>query len=239
MRSILALTAALFVLPACESVESGDIDTSGIWAGITVVHDGSGSTRVDAELKTGGGSSNTWLQLTDGDRLEASLNGSTAQRMSGNELLDRFWYVTNFDQAPDDALITVAFQRAEKDSAPESQVRMPLNFALNGPTAGARFTVGTDAIPVTWSNTSGDDFELIADGTCVEHYSKDIGDTGSFEIAATGLVKQGDDPGCEVTIELIRRRGGSVDSAFKGGRIVAEQRRTVKVQVTHPAPVEE
>lgn len=238
MRRFAALAAALFILPACESADSGDIDTGGIWAGVYVSHDGDGTTRVVTELKSGGRLSNTFLELTEGDRLEASLNGGTPQRMSGESLLGRISYDTTFDTAPDDALINVAFLRTEKDDAPESQARMPLNFDLTGPTAGAAFTVGTDAIPVVWSNTSDDDFEIKANGDCITGFDRDIGDTGSFTIPATAFERHGMDPGCEVTIELVRRRGGSVDSAFDGGQVVAEQRRKVRVQITHP-PIEE
>lgn len=236
MYRLLALTAALFVLPACESVDSGDLDTAGIWAGIVVEHDGDGTTKVITDLKSGGRLSNTWLDLTDGDRLDASLNSGDTQKLRGKDLLNRYWYETTFDSAPDDALISVAFSREEKDDAPVSQVRMPLNFDLTAPTASAAFGPG-EAISVAWSNSSEDDFEIRMRGNCIESWSESVGDSGSFRLPAEAIKRRGMDPGCEVTIELERVRGGRVDAAFDGGEIVAKQRRSVTVQVTLP-PVE-
>ena len=233
MNRLLILTAALFALPACESIDSGDLDTSGIWAGMQVRHWGRGTIEVTVDLKSGGQLSNTWLELTDGDRLDASLNGGDTQKLRGNDLLGRHWYETTFDSAPDDALVEVAFTRAEKDDAPSSQVRMPLNFDITGPAANAAFGPGED-IPITWSTTSDDTFEINVSGDCITGWDEPVGDSGSFRLPAAALERHTNDPGCLVTIELERTRGGKVDSAFKGGNIAAVQSRKVDVQVTLP-----
>lgn len=233
MYRLLALAAALLALPACESIDSGDIDTGGIYADILVVHDGDGTVKVTTDLKSGGRLSNTWLALTDGDRLDASLNGGDTQKLRGKELLSRYWYETTFDSAPDDALVTVAFSRDEKDDAPESQVRMPLNFEVTSPSASAAFGPGED-ISIAWSNPSEDDFDVSVRGDCVKTWGESVGDTGRFRLPAAALERKGIDPGCAVTIELERTRGGKVDGAFDGGQILAKQRRKITVQVTLP-----
>ncbi|MGK0359637.1 MAG: hypothetical protein ACI9U2_001943 [Bradymonadia bacterium] len=236
MYRLLVLTAALFTLPACEFLDSGDLDTTGIWAEILVEHDGDGTVKVTTDLTSGGRLSNTWLDLTDGDRLDASLNSGDTQKLRGRDLLNRYWYTTTFDSAPVDALVNVAFSREEKEDAPVSQVRMPLNFNLTAPTANAAF--GPDeAISIAWSNSSEDNFDIRVTGNCIETWSESIGDSGSFRLPADALTRRTMDPGCEVTIALERVRGGRVDAAFDGGEIVAKQRRDVTVQVTRaPAP---
>lgn len=233
LTTLFSLLPLLCVLPACESIESADLDTSGIWADIDVMHDGDGTLAVSAELRSGGRRSNTWLQLTDGDQLHARIDDGDAQRMRGEELLSRFWYNTHFDSAPDDALVTVAFSRVEKDDAPESQVRLPLGFEMTGPRAGQRFGSG-DTIAVTWSNESSDRFKLEATGDCIESFEKTVEDNGRFALSADGFTRRGDDPGCTVAIKASRIRGGRVDSAFKGGEVRAQQVRTVRFELVLP-----
>lgn len=235
--TLLKLSAVLCILPACESIESADLDTSGIWADIDIVHNGDGTLDVQAELKTGQ-RSNTWLQLTDGDQLHARIDEGDEQRMRGEELLSRFWYETTFDSAPDDALVTVAFTRDEKDDAPSSQVRLPLNFELTAPATNERFVPG-DTIAITWSNESSDRFKLKAEGDCVETFEKTVSDNGRFEVAADAFTRRGAEPSCRISLKASRIRGGQVDSGFDGGEMRAQQVRTVNFELVLPTLEEE
>ena len=59
----LGLPLLLLGLVACESVDSTAVTTAGVYADITAMADGSGSTRTTAILKVGGATSNTYLDL--------------------------------------------------------------------------------------------------------------------------------------------------------------------------------
>jgi hypothetical protein len=232
ITTLLKLATVLCVLPACESIESADLDTSGIWADIDVTHNGNGALEVQAELKTGR-RSNTWLQLTDGDQLHAQLGDDTPQRMRGEELLSRFWYAVTFNDVPEDALVTVAFTREEKTDAPLSQVRMPLNFELTSPATNDRYVPG-DVIAITWSNTSSDRFKLKAEGDCVETFEQTVSDNGRFEVPAADFTRRGEAPGCRIKLQASRIRGGQIDSAFDGGEMRGWQVRTVNFDLVLP-----
>ena len=71
------LTALIASLgTACESIESSDIRTSGIYANFEAKSNGEGTTLLTANL-TVGQNSNTYLDLVEGDILQASFEDET------------------------------------------------------------------------------------------------------------------------------------------------------------------
>ena len=223
------LSARLSVFPAplalacTESVESTDVKTSGIYPEIEVVASGSGNSKVTVKLKVGGDDSNTFLDLTGDDTLEATADGETRTLdQSGNS------YSASFAVDAEGTEFTIAFLRGEDDdSAPESTVVMPAPFELTlGATEASR---ADDALEYTWDPAGDDDMEWHLDGDCVQLDSGSTPDDGANELAA-GEIETFDsdkDKSCTVELELTRAQGGNIDPAFtEGGSIVAKHVRS-------------
>jgi hypothetical protein len=76
MRTMIA-AVSLLAFGCTESVESNDVRTSGVYPEIAVTATGNGSSQVRVRLKVGGNNSNTFLDLSGMDRLEATVGDDT------------------------------------------------------------------------------------------------------------------------------------------------------------------
>ena len=77
-KSVAALTVcASFLLHGCSQVDSDAVRTSGMYADMSIEADGSGGSLTRASLKVGGSSSNTFINLTDGDALVTRVGTSS------------------------------------------------------------------------------------------------------------------------------------------------------------------
>jgi hypothetical protein len=219
------LPVALLALACTESVESTDVKTTGIYPEIEVVATGNGDSKVTVKLKVGGDDSNTFLDLTGDDTLEATADGETKTLdQSGNS------YSASFGVDAEGTEFTIAFLRGEdEDSAPESTVIMPAPFELTlGATEASR---SDDALEYTWDPPAdGGDMEWQLDGECVRlGLDGSTPDDGANELAA-GKIETSDsdkEESCTVELELTRAQGGDIDAAFtEGGSIVAKHVRS-------------
>lgn len=226
----------LGLLACAESVDSGDVKTSGMYANILATRGDDGKTLVEAALRVGGENSNTYVNLTGEDKLVATL-GETEQDMveAGFTEDNWVWYQANFEASNTATAVNVAFKRAEGDeSALENKVTLPAPFALTAPDANASFSRETDTITVTWDESGSDDTMILrAKGDCINTYEKALsGDPGTYAINA-GDLKTNDadaDKTCKVTLELVRRAAGSIDPAFgEGGLFYGRQLRTLEI----------
>jgi hypothetical protein len=213
---------ALLALACTESVESTDIKTTGIYPEIEVVATGNGRSKVTVKLKVGGDDSNTFLDLTGGDTLEATADGETKTLdQSGNS------YSATFDVDAEGTEFTIAFLREDDESAPESTVVMPAPFDLTlGASEASR---ADDALEYTWEPSGEGDMDWHLNGDCVQLDSGSTPDDGANELSA-GEIETFDsdkDKSCTVELELTRAQGGDIDSAFtEGGSIVAKHVRS-------------
>lgn len=225
MRSrVLGVLGLVFLALGCtESVESTDIRTTGIYPEITVEAEGNGSSTVTVRLKVGGSNSNTFLDLTGGDTLEATVEGETKRlRETSDET-----YSATFPVDAEGTEFLVAFLRTEEDeSAPASVVRLPAPFELEvAPREASR---ATDDVELTWDPPGNGDIDWQISGECIKREWDAIPDDGSHTITADSIETFESDKAdsCTVTVLLERSRRGSVDEAFtEGGRVVAIQRR--------------
>lgn len=229
--------AALFLLAAavtgCSSIESGDLETSGINAAIEVRPRADGSaTDVSASLTAG---ALTFVDLDGEDKLVAS-SGAVSADMEESNLLGAVNYaaVLNGINAPGD-IVTVAFVRGEgKDPAPASTVRLPEQVTMTSPEASAAFSRAEDDITVTLeSPTSEDPVRLSWSGECVQEGGLDLpADQTSATINKGTILKReqadANDPDsrpvpdtCTISIRASRRVTGTLDTAWGGGTITS------------------
>ena len=236
MRSLFVAgcTVAGLWLLACTNTESENIKTSGIHADIDVTATGTGQTEVSTWLRVGA-SSNTFLDLSDGDELIAS-KGTESKKMTRREVFGSVTYNATFDADAAETEFKVAFERENDVSAPNSHGTLPAAFSLTAPAAAASFARATDTITITWDPSGASDrMHVAANGTCIQAYDVDLdGDPGTATINPSAFKEPTDaeqqGKTCDVTIELRRTRPGTVDSAYgEGGDFISRQVRSRKI----------
>jgi hypothetical protein len=210
---------ALGAVGCTETVESTDIRTSGIYPEITVQANGSGSSTVTVKLKVGGSDSNTFLELTGDDTLEATVGDET-------KTLDEtgsYTYRASFNEDAEGTEFIIGFIRGDgDDSAPASTVVMPAPFDLTlGATEASR---ADDDLEYTWDPAGSGDMDWELEGDCIQRDDGSTPDDGSNRIAAGSIetFESDAEETCTVALNLVREQGGNIDDAFtEGGRIVA------------------
>lgn len=234
--NLLPLSLLSGLLIGCESVDSDSVLTSGVYAQMTVEAEGNGKSDVTVFLKVGGGLSNSFLDLVDGDELTASADGEdvTLEKVSFSNMRSYEGTLNTDNEGTD---FTIAFSRELDDGAPNSKVSMPAPFDITGPTEGTSFSRSQDDIPLEWSDAgTSDGMSWGVEGDCVLPNSGDIlSDPGSFSISAGEIESDPSEEGesCEATITIVRNRYGDIDEAYgEGGLINAIQIREVTLTLT-------
>lgn len=224
---------ALGALSGCEDVGSGDVLTSGMWADVTFVADGTGTSQAATALRVGGVLSNTYVELEGDDALTATLLDETLP-MVEEQLGEIHRYVASFDTAPVGETLVVAFVRTVDDGAPSSVAELPPAFELEAP-AVTTFARNTDDLVLTWSPASSETMRVEISGDCVFPYVEDLADAGTFILPA-GTLDPLDDAApasCSLDIVVSRRLPGTIDPAFgQGGTSFGIQVRQTEVGST-------
>jgi hypothetical protein len=154
---ILALTALVALLPACDGPKSsstsgpdgGPVPTSSINIFLTVESDDSRITVVKANLNDGhalGGS----FRLDGGDYLNACIGG-VCRIMADNDSVLTPDYIARFDYQPSVDHV-VSFTRREGRNAPDTRVALPQSFSIVTPANRQQVTDG-ETVVVEWSPT--------------------------------------------------------------------------------------
>ncbi len=228
--SVLALVA---VTTACESIESGDLETSGINATISAtVRDDGSATDVLASLSAG---ALTSVDLDGEDKLSASADDVSVDLEESN-LLGVFAYAGVLEGVSGPGTeVTVSLARsADKTPAPSSTVRLPVPVSLTAPAASAAFSRENDDIVVDIdSAASDDDMRLSWSGECVKNDGLDVPAGQASVTINKGTITKRDqvdanDPdsepvpdSCTVTLRIERVIEGVLDPAWGGGRITS------------------
>lgn len=226
------LVLALALVGCTEDVESTDVKTSGIYPEFTVTATGNGRSQVEARLKVGGNNSNTFLDLTGGDTLEVTADGTTKTLDGSNG----HRYIATFDVDDGGTEFIFAFLRDDDDSAPMSVVELPEPFDLEVTSDDVVRT--EDDVTFTWDPPGDGDINVHVDGSCLFFEDQDTPDDGDHSVPPEDLEGPGDDDGdeCTGTVELTRQQGGEIDSAFtEGGEIRARQVRSGTFRSLPPA----
>ena len=147
--AIIALLAIAFA--GCSQTSSENVTTQGIFADIRVIAEGNGATVVKVQLQVGnGGINRTQLILAPGDTLTATANGIQKTMVRDTSLIGEVEYWASFPFADADTLYTVAFNRANGMSAPNSNVTLPDGFVVMTPVNATVFKTG-EVIGVSWA----------------------------------------------------------------------------------------
>lgn len=227
----LVALVALSASACTENVDSTDVKTSGVYAEMSVLAQGNGSSEVSAGLKVGGSNSNTYLEMKGPDSLSATVGTSTKTlSKSGN------FYKTTFPVDAADTSFVVAFNRGPDDeSAPNSTVTLPAPFTIAGIATGASISRAA-GFTATWqAETPADPMRWTLDGDCMFSANKSISDTGTVTIVAADFsMHSGEEQTtCAATFCVDRTRTGTIDSAFgEGGSIDSSQHRCVAFSST-------
>lgn len=233
MTRILILSLPLTGLLACESVESSDLKTSGMYAQLTARADGSGSTRAEAVLKVGGSTSNTFVKLTAGDELMVSAGGAE-QAMSEQNIGDVYSYTSDFDFDEEGTAFTFSLERAEDESAPESVATLPAPLEITAPVADEVVSRSEDDLVITWSGSGeADDLEVTVSGDCFVGYWKAVDDGGTHTIDKGTIesFESQDDESCDAEVAVWRKQTGTLDPAYGEGQVLGVQVRAVTIRM--------
>lgn len=204
-------SAALFGCSK-EVTSSANIKTAGIAALIDVTAESDSLSTVYAELRVGGSSSNTYVDLADGDVLNATDGTSTKEMLAEGD-----GYAAEFPTAALDTRFAVTFERADGDNATENSGTMPAPFKI-GALPDTKPSRANDDFTITWDTVdTSSDMVAELNGTCIFSETVDVvGDEGMVLIPKGSLDSTGGDmpKECEITVTLKRSRKGQADPAF-------------------------
>ena len=233
---------SLFILcfvaaSGCSSTSSENVTTQGISADIDIFANGAGRTVISVDLHVGDrGLGGTSLQLGPNDSLIATANGVQQALIEDSSIFGEFSYFTTFNFDDGNTVFTVALDRTNGTSAPNSNVILPEGFAISSPTIIDVFGAGA-AIPIIWS-PSGTSIapEVFVTLSCRllsgltttnSRRITNLGiDSGATSVNVASVMPFGTlDTSvlCDGTVELSRWRSGNLDPNYgEGGQIDAE-----------------
>lgn len=228
-------------MTACTatSTESGGLATSTLRPAFTVNLLPGGQTNVIAQLYSG----ITAIQLSAGDALVAVRGGIRQTLAYGGSLQSGAYYGGTVGIAATGDEVTISFERTSGQSAPNSSVRVPLDFTLEAPTLGTPARAGGNVL-VRWSVSGTNDAMQVTlvprsctnGGAGLASTQNLPGDTGQALVDVPVTVIPPDLPGdgaCIVDLTLARIRIGTTDPAYlPGGTIEARHSATVGISVT-------
>lgn len=194
-----------------ETTSSSNIKTGGIAALIDVYGDTPSTATVHVELRVGGSSSNTYVDLEGQDKLIATAGDGEPQTLKA---VDPGIYEAIFTGVEEDIEFTVVLDRPDDVSAGNNSGTMPAPFDLDDPTDD--LSRADDELIVSWSPESSDSMNLEIDGDCIFDFDKDVPDNGSYTVKP-GAIRStgGDEPeACRLDLTAVRTREGSADSKF-------------------------
>ncbi len=230
---VLSLVVALFQTGCFVDVDSDDVRTSGYFADYAAYAYGDGDTLVQARLRVGGGSSNTFAELDGDDRLLASKNRDIqimAKRRSGAGAP-----YEAVMQGDEEGAMRIAFERGDQDlDASDSEVILPPPFSLRLVGFQERDEVPRDSdVTVEWENNDSGQIGWEIDGICIRDRTGVTSDTGSHTFLSReiqSLSSEEENDSCEVSLRFTRTNEGYVDPAFReGGTFQAVQSRTIRI----------
>jgi hypothetical protein len=229
---LLALPGLLLALVGCETVDSTAVTTAGVYANISAMADGTGTTRTTAVLKVGGATSNTYLDLIDADTLEAT-SGEETQTLSKVSIGDYREYIADWDGDAVDTEFEVSFLRDVDEGAPSTVVSLPEKFDIVTPSAEVTFSRSEDDILVDWDVTADEPMRVDISGDCfyVDAVDVDVDDgTAGFAAGSLEAYEEQEDETCQATISVWRTRLGDLDPSYgEGGVADGVQVRSITV----------
>jgi hypothetical protein len=164
-------------------------------------------------------------------------------------------YVADLPYAAETAY-TISLARTAGPSAPNSVVALPVPFAILAPAPDLRVTDG-DSVTVQWGPAGADDIVDVLSETRCKHENRSLFipvlltsvrlwrlaenvDSGAVLADVDTILDSGwslfswDDPivRCDIVIEVVHKRVGTIDPAFGGGSMVGLVSRKVELEYT-------
>lgn len=218
----------IFLLSACNGTsDSQDIRTSGLHATIDITASEDNRSEVSVRLRVGDRHSDTYLNLTNGDRLQATLNNSITEDI---DIKDGSRYRGSFNSAGaglENALYQVSFIRPNDTDAPNSTVIMPPSISGFSVNPSGSFSRGSDLLTLTWSSTSQEfQVPIIFSGNCINNTTLyGLSSTGIYAVNPSVLSSSSTpEQTCEITITAKISNSGSVDLAYEEGGVITATR---------------
>lgn len=223
-----------------ETTESKNVSTEAIWADFKLSSNGA-QVRVVAELNVDGSFGNN-LKLSQGDRLYATVNGTSKDLVEDLDFLD-IDYQNYFSETASRSTYSITLQRESSKQRLISTVQLPDNFKIFAPQNNQVFNY-RDTNFISWQGLNSDKsidlgYSLNCTSTQGGTFSssgqiKTLADNGNTEFAFHEIEGLKDTQinrtkPCNVTLYLNRKNDGIIDSKYKSGsRIYAEQIRKVE-----------
>lgn len=232
------ISGFIFFLMGCESADSSNIKTKGIYAKMKAIANENGTTDISVQLTTGE-HSNTVIELSNGDELSAIAGGSSKVLNKHTHFIGDITYETSFDIGIESGTeFQVLFTRTEDRSAQNSFAYLPEPFTIESPMPGEIYN-SNDSVTLVWNPVSTIEKNLRVDvhsvcGDIASSRSIFISDSvGTKTYRASELIPEESQPGtnCEVNLKLQRQGRGSVDSNFDGGDFQVYQNRSVVLTI--------
>jgi hypothetical protein len=225
--------SALLLLVACVLVGCPRYDahpTADLLANMSVEANGSGSSLVITQLKTGPIQSSS-IEMADGDSLVVQVGGNSYP-IERHYAAGDTWYQTVIPVDTANVLYRISFLRDRDDEAPNSDVIMPPPLSITAPVPGTAFSRASQALTVTWDGAgAADPLTWQLKGDCIlSKLDQQAADTGALTLPAGAIQPRVGMEGstCTAALHLIRTRGGSVDPAYGlGGELWARQSRVI------------
>jgi len=194
-----------------ETTSSSNIKTGGIAALIDVNAFDDNTATVHVELRVGGSTSNTYVDLEGEDRLLATAAGKTKTLT----VVDTGVYEADFSGVEGGTEFSVTLDRPDDITASDNSGTLPEPFTLEDPSSD--LSRMDDDLTLAWAPANtGDGMHVDIDGKCIFGYDDEMSDTGTFVVEAGELRStDSDDPKtCDLTAKVERVRDGSADRAF-------------------------
>jgi len=142
------------------------------------------------------------------------------------------------DNNTDNTIYTITLERPVGESAPDSNVTLPLGFSITAPQSDTSFSRSTDNIDVSWDpidNTTS--LNITAALNCansfdfITEFNGPIPDTGNYTIPASTLTASSNT--CTLRIVLDRYQTGTIDPHYApGSQITGHQKRYIDITST-------
>lgn len=213
------------LLAGCTTTPSDTITTQGFYPTYRVTSDGF-ITTLFASFQVGGGGSNTYIYLDNGDSISATVGTSNVTFTRETGLFADKYYSGTIPGGQDGQVVTFSLHRSTEPSAPNSTVVIPDGFSISSPTRASVLSRARDAINIVWAPSgSTDTMELKVycphDALC-NNVAPVVGDPGVFTIGAGELVSSTTSTTASgpANLTMNRKRTGTLDPAFTRGGVI-------------------
>ena len=219
-------------MAACTTVKSSSIVTDSIFPEFSAVYDGETIT-VQAQLHVESANSGTFIQLDEGDRLEAQY-GENVQELSASFGAMGI-YSAQFDADIQHGEVQFRFLKNQQ-LLDGSIINLPENFDMMGPSQSASLS-RDDMLDIRWAaGESDDEMHISIEGLCIDSHRDTVEIArGEYPLPVYALQQSAfsdAQESCEITVTLERRRLGVLDTSFDDGIIFGAQRRSATVTIT-------